>query len=837
MLREDLAASLGPTRFLREIEIAAQLQHPHILPLLDSGDRDGFLFYVMPYVTGQSLRERIGREGELPLHEAVRLLIEVVDALAHAHAHGVVHRDIKPDNVMLSGRHALVADFGVAKAVSEATGANSVTTLGVAVGTPTYMSPEQAAADPHIDHRSDIYAIGVMAYELLAGRPPFTGATPQQVLAAHVTEEPDPVSKRRPGVSPALEQVVMKCLAKRPADRWQTADELLAQLEPLSTPSGGITPAQMRPTTAVASRRMRGMMIAAAVLLVIATATIVGLVLSRRGPSFTLGQATRITSEAGLEIIPSLSPDGKFVAYLAGTSARMRIFVRPIAGGRTITLTDDTTAVQNEPRWSPDGATILFRAGGGVAVAPALGGPSRPVIPMDAAHPVRTATWSPDGNEIAFVRGDSLLVRGLGEGPSRLVTTGRELHSCDWSPTTRLIACVSGNSDYLRIGSGFGNIAVSSIVVVAAAGGPLRSVSDSTHINQSPVWSPDGKALFYVSDRQGARDIYRQSVSSGGAPSGDPMRLTTGLNAMTIGLDRGGDRLTYALYTATANIWAIPYPIHPPVSAVGATAVTSGTQVIEGFRFSPDGKSLLYDSNINGNADIFRLPLSGGEPEGLTTDSADEFQPDLSPDGTAVTYHAIEGGRRRVMVAPLNGGPKEVVSPDGPPDQRVARWSPDGKSLAYYSRLRNEVFIARRGPDGKWLPATHLTDGVRWPTWSPDGKEIVGASDDGRLIVTPSGGGASGTVYAPRTGTSDPIAESPEYDRDGKSLTFKSHDQAGRASLWSIPAVGGTPRLLVHWDDLNQPSYRVEWASDGKRVLFAINDRQSDVWVVELIRK
>jgi serine/threonine protein kinase len=163
VLRPELAAALGHERFTREIEIAAQLQHPHILPLLDSGEADGFLYYVMPYVDGDSLRDRLVRQGELPVPEAVKLLCEIVDALAYAHAHGVVHRDIKPDNVMLSGRHALVMDFGVAKAVSEATGRQSLTTAGVALGTPAYMAPEQASADPHLDHRVDIYAVGAMA--------------------------------------------------------------------------------------------------------------------------------------------------------------------------------------------------------------------------------------------------------------------------------------------------------------------------------------------------------------------------------------------------------------------------------------------------------------------------------------------------------------------------------------------------------------------------------------------------------------------------------------------------------------------------------------------------
>ncbi|MEO8029889.1 MAG: protein kinase [Gemmatimonadota bacterium] len=252
VLRPELAVTLGPERFTREIEIAAQLQHPHILPLLDSGEADGFLYFVMPFVDGESLRERLARKGELPIPEAIRILVEVTDALAHAHRRGVVHRDIKPDNVMLSERHALVTDFGVAKAVSEATGRQQMTTAGVALGTPAYMAPEQAAADPNVDHRADIYALGIVAYELIAGRPPFSGMSAQEILAAHVTQVPQPLIARRPACPPVLNAIVMKCLEKRPADRWQTAEELLAQLEPLVASSGGVTPTQTQPTAAVA---------------------------------------------------------------------------------------------------------------------------------------------------------------------------------------------------------------------------------------------------------------------------------------------------------------------------------------------------------------------------------------------------------------------------------------------------------------------------------------------------------------------------------------------------------------------------------------------------------
>ncbi|MBI4501987.1 MAG: protein kinase [Gemmatimonadetes bacterium] len=254
VLHPELAATLGPDRFLREIEIAAGLQHPHILPLYDSGHADGFLYYVMPFVEGQSLRARLNREGALPIAETARILRDVADALAHAHDRKVVHRDIKPDNVMLSGRHAMVTDFGVAKAVSEASGRHNLTTAGVALGTPAYMAPEQAAAEPNLDHRVDVYALGAMAYELLTGHVPFDKGSAAATLAAHVTEAPRPVSEHRGTVPPALSQMVMKCLEKRPADRWQRADELVPVLESLATPSGGITPTDTRPIEAVSLR-------------------------------------------------------------------------------------------------------------------------------------------------------------------------------------------------------------------------------------------------------------------------------------------------------------------------------------------------------------------------------------------------------------------------------------------------------------------------------------------------------------------------------------------------------------------------------------------------------
>jgi serine/threonine-protein kinase len=240
VLRAELAGVLGPERFLREIETVARLRHPHILPLYDSGEADGFLFYVMPLVEGESLRDRLRREKQLPLDDALRIAREVADALSYAHAHGVVHRDVKPENILLESGHAVVADFGIARAVSAA-GSERLTETGLSLGTPTYMSPEQAAGSDDLDGRSDLYSLGCVLYEMLAGDPPFTGPTAAQVIQQHITVEPRSITQLRPAVPAAVAEAISRALAKTPADRFnpvgQFADALGKGME--TGPAGG----------------------------------------------------------------------------------------------------------------------------------------------------------------------------------------------------------------------------------------------------------------------------------------------------------------------------------------------------------------------------------------------------------------------------------------------------------------------------------------------------------------------------------------------------------------------------------------------------------------------
>ena len=265
VLPPEMAAGVNVDRFRREIHLAASLQHPHIVPLHAAGSGSDLLYFTMPFIEGESLRARVARDGELPVNVAVRILRDVADGLAYAHSRGVVHRDIKPDNVLLSRQHAQVTDFGVARALESSTGESSLTSLGVALGTPAYMAPEQAAAEPHVDHRADIYAFGCLAYEVLTGRPPFAGMSAQQVLAAHVTQRPEPVAMRRSACPPALAALVTRCLEKKPADRPQSAAEVHEQLELIATPSGGSAPTTAQPA-AVARSRSRHWLLAAAAL-------------------------------------------------------------------------------------------------------------------------------------------------------------------------------------------------------------------------------------------------------------------------------------------------------------------------------------------------------------------------------------------------------------------------------------------------------------------------------------------------------------------------------------------------------------------------------------------
>ena len=833
VLRPELAAVIGAKRFLAEIRTTANLQHPHVLPLHDSGEVDGTVFYVMPYVEGESLRDRLAREKQLPIADAVLIATEVADALGYAHEHGVIHRDIKPENILLQRGHAVVADFGIALAVSRSEGGTRMTETGMSLGTPHYMSPEQAMGERELTGRSDVYALGCVLYEMLAGEPPFTGPTAQAVVAKVMTAEPARLSDLRKTVPANVAAAVHTALEKLPADRFATAGEFAAALQRPDAPTHGHTDAR-------ASRISAGFpwAFAAVGLGVAAVAFWLGASLSRRGtpPIAGFGRATKVTYDRGLEIMPALSPDGRSVAYAAGTSVALRVFVRQVAGGRAIPLTSDSTEVEWEPYWSADGTRILFLARGGVFSAPSSGGDPRPEIPAPAGAPIVSAEWSPDGKSIAYVVDDSLML-WANQRRERLVATIQKPALCRWSPDAKLIACASGNAFYLQPGIVFSNLSPSRIVVVRVKDGATVTVTDSTSLNQSPAWSSDGRWLYFVSDRDGPRDIFAQRVTSGGRASGAPLRLTTGLGAQSIALSADGTRLTYAPLSASSNIWSLPFPAHPPVSAAGAEQVTTGDQVIEEPYVTRDGRWLMYHSDLTGKGQAYRIALPRGAPERLTNDAYDDYAPALSPDGREVAFHSWRGGSRDIFVQPLDGGAVQQVT-SSPRQEAVAHWSPDGAALVFGDlNPPGGVWIARRRPDKSWgSPVERLAAGY-WPDWSPDGRWLVFSHElvGGGIGIIPVDSGPERVLLDPaRAGL---LGEVPSWSADGKSIYFKSHDAAGKASIRAIPAAGGAPQLLVRFDDPNHPSYRPEVTVGGGRIFFAMEDRQSDVYVMDVVKR
>ena len=831
VLPPELAAEVSVERFKREIQLAARLQHPHIVPLLSAGAKDGLLYFTMPFIAGESLRERLAHDDGLPIQEAVRFLRDVVDALAYAHASGVVHRDIKPDNVLIAGHHALVTDFGVSKALAMSAGTRAITSVGMAIGTPAYMSPEQAAADPTVDHRADIYSVGALGYELLTGRPPFTGRAPE-MLVAHALRAPEPVRLHRPAVPPALEQMVMRCLEKRPADRWQSANELLSQLEALATPTSGMTASHSLPTRTVFGQRAITMVFA-----LIAIGVAAGWWLSRVPPPYTVVSTNQVTNTPGLELDPAISPDAKFVAYAAGSIGQTRIFVRQIIGGVPRSLSEDPTGPQRTPRWSTDGQQITFIVGQALYTAPAFGGPARRLADV-SGYEFAGPALSPDGSSIAYARYDGVYVRALAGGHERRLTTARWPSYIVWSPSGRRIAYVSDNPWFIYSGAMLGNIANSSVWSVAVATGRATRISDAGHLNASPSWTADERTLFFVSSLGGGRDIYSQALSRAGTPRGQPLRLTTGIDAHAISMSADGRHLAYTRLTTRSNPWWAPISPMGVTAFAAAKPITDEGQTVEGVAVSPDGAWLAYDSNRGGHQQIFKTRIAGGEPLQLTRDSADAFDPMWSRDGKMITYHSWATGSRDVFIMGSDGADARDITRRAGHEMGPA-WSPDGARIIFISDRsgRWEMHSVGRSPAGQWGDDGQLThDFGSGGRWAPDGKALVYISlTDTTLHVAGADGSHSRPLFDGHALGLRP--QNIAFGRNPKAVVFQALERDGRHAFYSLSLDGAAPRLLFRFDDPARQPRRPEFDTDGRRLFFTLATTESDVWVLELVRR
>jgi len=836
VFRGEIAASFGTERFLREISIAAGLSHPHILPLLDSGTAAGLMYYVMPFVQGESLRERLVRECGLPIRDAVRILVDVADALRYAHDRGIIHRDIKPENIMLTGRHALVADFGVARAVSGPRAGGTHTSAGFALGTPAYMAPEQAAADPAVDHRADLYALGVVAFEMLAGQPPFTADSPQAILAAQVTERPPPLASPVPDLPPGLTAVIDRCLAKRPAERWQRAEDLQEQLEPFVVPSGAVTPVATVPVPAV--RRLGWALAVVATVALVSLGAAVGFGRLARGPEIRLGATHRLAGATPLELDAALSPDGRLLAYAAGRNGEMRVYVRQLAGGDPIAIAADVGGNQRWPRWSPDGSRIAFQAGGVIYLAPALGGAAQRLIEGSGAEGAGAPAWSPDGQRMAYVQGGHILVREVeGGAEAPVLLSDGAAHSLAWSPDGALLAYVSGNRDFV-LGEGLlGNVAPSTVRVAAVAGGKSTAITDGRSLAVSPVWL-DRRTLLYVSNQNGLRDAYLVRLNRRGSPEGAARRLTTGLGAHSIGLSADRKRLVYSVLSQDSNVWSVALPSASSgiASVREAEQVTSGTQVVEDLDVLPGGHWMAFDSNRGGSQDLYLMKIPNGRPVQLTRDSTDDFGPAWSPDGRELAFYAVRDGVRHIFVMRSDGRNIKQVTNDSLNDHQP-HWSPEGTGLVFYRRDgqgRDRMYLVTRGPDRTWGPATPLTDEPgTGTTWSPAGDLIAFSDPEGNIRVIAPGGGPSRVLARPADLDGRPLRR-PQWLPEERALLVRDEAPGGGGRIWRVALDGSRPREVVRFDDPTRPSYRDDYATDGRRVYFTVNLFEGSLWSMDL---
>src|SRR5687768_2909140 len=623
VLHPDLGAALGGERFLSEIRTTARLQHPHILPLLDSGDADGLLFYVMPLVTGETLRARLERERQLPIDDAVLIAREAADALAYAHSKGVIHRDIKPENILLQGGHASVADFGIALAVQQA-GGQRMTQTGLSLGTPQYMSPEQAMGEKTIDSRSDIYALGAVTYEMLVGEPPFTGPTVQTIVAKVLTERPTAPRALRDTIPPGVESAVLSALAKLPADRFATAEKFADALArpdtaPIVSPNATVHPA---PPQTARPRVMTAGLGIAAVLAVAAGAWWLGRRSATPEPAWSA--FTQLTDASGVETSPSISPDGESFAYASNAKGTWDIAVQRVGGRNPVVVAGDSTLNEVWPTYSPDGKQIAYSLrGGGLFVVGATGESTRRLTPF-GSYPA----WSPDGRRIVFSSeevdtpyntlgaGRLWIVDASGGEPSEIAldlgTRDFGGYQPSWSPSGARIAYwvnVSGQRD---------------LETVSVAGRDRVKVTNDAALDWAPVWSPDGKFLYFASDRGGAMGLWRIAVNEeSGQARGSPEPVASGVDVdMDLPhLSKDGNTLIFRAQRESVNPAAIAFD--PTAGRIGATTLLQHRSgILIPTDVSPDGRLLALVNVPDRHQDLFLMRADGSGLTRLTDDDA-----------------------------------------------------------------------------------------------------------------------------------------------------------------------------------------------------------------------
>jgi serine/threonine-protein kinase len=847
VLHGELAAVVGAARFLAEIRTTAALQHPHILPLFDSGATDGdggLLYYVMPFVVGETLRGRLTRERQLPVGDALRIATEVASALEYAHRHGVIHRDIKPENILLGeDGHALVADFGIALAITHAAGGR-LTQSGLSLGTPQYMAPEQAAGERSVDARADIYSLGVVTYEMLAGEPPFRAPTTQAVIARMMTESPRPLASQRPSVPPHMDIAVRAALEKLPADRFASASGFAAAL---ATPSPDVGPPV---SVATPSTRWTRSMAAALASALLAGAALLGWGAARWGGAHqSSGQrrsahAPVVRFTIGLDSgffdyfsDPAISPDGRTIVYAADGPDGARLYARRLEqlDATSMTGTEDG----RQPFFSPDGEWVAFFSHGELRKTRMEGG--APMVVTAVTVKSTASSWSCGWDK------DDIITCGAIAAASaalfRVPASGGRASRVHLADTTALVL-----QPHPLPGA--------RAILVTVADGPLPS---QTRVGVLDLAT--GRVRQFGAG-QGARyvggvvvyasadgELLRQSFDLDRLePIGAPERVTNDLETFYAGRPGFDVSETGALVYSPSTSGLKSRLTLTVTDRAGRTDRVIAARMPWVPRFSPDGRRVAYGALGPGqhNGDVWLTDLGSGTTQRLTTDDREGSDPQWSRDGRTIAYSAYTstGMGKRVIVQTPDGGAARTLT-HGPGTQWPSDWTPDGRGVLFTDN-RDSV-----GPGGQpvrlqqiWIQPLDGTPARPYIT-SPTHERGARVSADGHWAAYVSDETGRDEVYVqsyPTRGhkllVSAGGGDNPVWRRNGRELYYWHADTLvavtfdAQGTNEPLEVRGRTSLFRAPYVQHSHPNYDV--SPDGTRFVLVTGNTRGNRLVVAL---
>ncbi len=718
VLKPELAAVVGAERFLAEIKVTANLQHPHILPLHDSGEADSFLFYVMPYVEGETLQARIDRDKQLPVDEAVRIATAVAGALQTAHEQGIIHRDIKPANILLSRGEPLIADFGIALAVGAAGGAR-LTETGLSVGTPFYMSPEQATGDQVVGASTDTYALGSVLYEMLVGDPPYSGSTAQAVLGKIIAGEPVSAVKHRPAIPANVDAAVRKALEKLPADRFGSAQEFVRALGDehfrygeLATVGAGVGVGLWKRLTLV------GWSLAA-----VATLALGWSALRPEPPRGVERFSPLVGFQAGEPA--NLLPDGSGMAFRQIDQAGPRLWLRRWDNLSPLLIPGtEGVSVNHGPEFSPDGQEVAFRvtAGNLLKVAPLFGGVIR-TLTDDA---ICCQRWGSDG---------FIYYRSVAGNINRVPAAGGAVES-----VTQL------DGDLADPHGDFQVLPDRDLGVFMAFGPPPRIVAQRLSTGERRVLVPGMKPFVTPTGRLLFASLEGQIMAA--TLDAEAMELTSPPAPIVEGVAINAS--PYPLYTVSESgeLLYQTGSVQTGAEFVWVTRSGQATPVDEGWSFqpgganaawslSPDGTRLAVRAMTNGNLDIWIKELDDGPLSRLTFDETEDWSPHWTPDGETMTFTSFRGGDRDVWTKRADGTGEAQLLYDGEASIIEGFWDPDGEWLVLRAGANlggqantRDILALRPGVDSVPLPLLAEEYDEVEPALSPDGRWLAYISNE-----------------------------------------------------------------------------------------------------------